>query len=161
MRTQSIKRRINVKLIIMSFLLAGTLLLQACDDDRRSETQERSGGMVVTTETPASQPDTTAGESESATPTTPPDPTPTPEPTPIPLAVGQVVTGLLQARLHSDASSASPVLEVYEPGAVFTILESSEEGAAYPVAVGGNAWYRVRAADGLAGWVRADSFSAE
>ncbi len=164
MRVQPIRQRINAGLLITLFCLAAALFLQACDDDNRGAEEGRSGGMVMTTETP-----TTAGASDAAavdaaataTPTTPPEPTPTPEPTPVPLAVGQVMTGTVQVRLHASASSSSPVLEVYEPGATFVVMDSDDDAADYPVVIAGGAWYRVRAADGLAGWVRADSFGAE
>lgn len=147
-------------LILALFLLGAALLLQACDNNRRPREEPRSGGLVLTTETPAPETDASSGAAGGTAPTKEPStPTPTPLPTPVPLAVGERVIGAAQVRLYAAPSSTAAVLEVYEPGAIFTVMESDVESDAYPILIAGKAWYRVRAADGLAGWARAEVFS--
>ncbi len=70
-------------------------------------------------------------------------------------AAGQVVTGAQALAVYPDAAAGGPVLEVYEGGAAFTVLEPGLDKSAYPVVADGASWVRVRAGDGLAGWVNA------
>lgn len=57
------------------------------------------------------------------------------------------------ARLYSDASADAMVMAIYADGEEMTIVEPSGEHDGYPVTVEGAQWVRVRAADGLVGWV--------
>lgn len=141
--------------IRLLMILGLALLIQACDDDDRPPREEnRAGGMVMTTETPAAEGEVAAPAADAPT-EAPAEPTPTPEPPP--LGVGQIVTSTAQIRLYADATTSSAVLEVYESPALFSVMEPSAEYDQYPVASASGVWYRVRAADGLAGWAKADA----
>lgn len=59
--------------------------------------------------------------------------------------------------MHMDAGADTPVMEVYAAGALLTVLEPSGEYPMYPVAADGRKWVRVRAGDGLVGWVPLDA----
>ncbi len=99
--------------------------------------------------------------SAPAAATVAPAATPTPAPTPAPaLSTGDAVAALATLRVFADADAGAPVLAEYEAGAPFVVLEPGADYAAYPVAVNGVAWYRVRAEDGLVGWVRGDQVQA-
>lgn len=111
------------------------------------------GGMVV--ESTAAITGTAPGSGNTTAPSV--------EPTkPAGLQPGQTVaansTGEL--RLYSDASTTSPIRDVYAAGALFTVLEPSGQYTEYPVLVNDQQWYRVRAADGLVGWAMLDAFAA-
>jgi hypothetical protein len=148
----------NLSTVIkLLMILSLALLIQACDDDERPPREEnRAGGMVMTTETPAAEGESAAPAADAPT-EAPAEPTPTPEPTPAPLSVGQIVTSTAQIRLYADATTSSAVLEVYEAPTLFSVMEPSAEYDQYPVASASGVWYRVRAADGLAGWAKADA----
>jgi hypothetical protein len=62
-------------------------------------------------------------------------------------------------RLYADATSSSPIRDVYTAGALFTLLESSDKYKEYPVSLDNHQWYRLRAADGLVGWAMMDAFT--
>lgn len=105
----------------------------------------RAGGMVL--------PDTAlAPAAENALPVVP-----------AVLTVGQAVaaTGERPLRLQAAASSGSAVLDVYSPGATFTVIEPSGTYTGYPVQVDGRTWYRLQAADGLVGWALIDEITAQ
>ncbi len=111
-----------------------------------------AGGMVV--EATAAVTGTTSGAGDAAVPSS--------EPTkPAGLQPGQTVAAgsAGELRLYSDASSTSPIRDVYAAGALFTVLEPSGQYTAYPVVVNDQQWYRVRAADGLVGWAMLDAFT--
>ncbi len=73
-------------------------------------------------------------------------------------AVGDVIAaGTAALALHMEAGADSPVMEVYALGALFVVLEPASEAPAYPVLVQGRKWVRVRAGDGLVGWVPLDA----
>ena len=55
--------------------------------------------------------------------------------------------------VYADADSQSLIMNVYNDGTAFTVVEPSGEFKAYPVIVDDMEWYRVRAEDGLVGWV--------
>lgn len=59
-------------------------------------------------------------------------------------------------RVYGDSRLDALVLDMYQDGAAFEILAPGAEVTAYPVERDGRMWYRVRASDGLAGWVTAD-----
>lgn len=77
-------------------------------------------------------------------------------------AVGDqaIVVAIEGASLRSDAGENAPVMQLYPMGDLLTILRPSGDYEGYPVEVDGAAWYRVRAADGLVGWVSAAAIEA-
>jgi hypothetical protein len=77
-------------------------------------------------------------------------------------AVGDeaIVVAIEGASLRSDAGEDAPVMQLYPMGDLVTILRPSGDYEAYPVEVDGVEWVRVRAADGLVGWVVVDAIEA-
>lgn len=70
---------------------------------------------------------------------------------------GQTVQAAATLLLHADADLGALVMNRYPVGAQFTVLMPSGEYEAYPVgADDSSTWYRLRAADGLVGWVAAN-----
>ncbi|HMN28673.1 MAG TPA: SH3 domain-containing protein [Caldilineaceae bacterium] len=138
-----------------SLLFALSLLLAACGDTEPQRADDltltpQAGGMVMpTAQPPATLPATSAPAQAASSSGL--------------LAVGQVVraVGERSLRLQADAHTAAPVLEVYPPGATFTVIEPSADFAAYPVEVDGRTWYRLEAEDGLVGWAVIDSIEAQ
>ena len=155
--------RLHRSFLVASLLLAALLVLTGC-----------GGGGPEPTPTPTKTPmtDTAASVQEAAAATataipptsTPVPPTATPLPptaTPIPvLQVGQRVqianTDGEGIRFRSDASTASLTQEIYNDGALFTVLEPGGDYDSYPVEVEGLRWYRLQADDGLVGWTLYD-----
>jgi hypothetical protein len=70
------------------------------------------------------------------------------------LEVGATITLGVPVTLYADAGEASPRFGVYDAGTVLTVIEAGGDYAAYPVEVDGARWYRVRAPDGLVGWMQ-------
>jgi hypothetical protein len=140
--------------VLLAFFLLGLVLflVGGCSGGSRPQRSPelvltpRAGGMVL----PASTPAQAANEGMTAG-------------TPVGLTVGQAVaaTGERPLRLQAAASSGSAVLDVYPPGAVFTVIEPSGIYTGYPVQVEGRAWYRLQASDGLVGWALIDEITAE
>lgn len=62
--------------------------------------------------------------------------------------------------LHVDAGELALVMEAYPAGSSFEVLEPASEVATYPVVVDGREWVRVRAVDGLVGWLLLDMVRA-
>lgn len=112
-----------------------------------------------------------AVEAEVATATPVPTPTPTtqarptsaprvPAVAPTVFAPGdRVASENRQLTLFADASVNAPVLDAVTPGSVLVVLEPSGDYSEYPVLRGGQNWVRVRAGDGLAGWVLAEALT--
>ena len=73
--------------------------------------------------------------------------------TPNPFNTGGKATTTDALRLYADAARSSLVLNVIAQGESVTITEASGNYATYPVEADGIAWVRVRAGDGLVGWV--------
>jgi hypothetical protein len=92
----------------------------------------------------------------------PPEPTPTAIPLPSELSIGQqvIAVGERPLRVQADAFGTAQVLEVYPPGAIFTVVEPSVAYDSYPVQNEGRTWYRLQAADGLVGWAVIDAIVA-
>jgi len=77
-------------------------------------------------------------------------------------AVGdKVVPNSGRLELYADAAPDAMVLDSYGPSAVLEVLDSDEDNGAYPVVVDGESWLRVRAADGLVGWVKANEVKGQ
>ncbi len=65
------------------------------------------------------------------------------------------------ARVLADAATDAQVLHLYSAGEAFDVLAPSGDYDAYPVtSEDGQTWVRVRAGDGLVGWVVAESIGA-
>lgn len=76
------------------------------------------------------------------------------------LEVGGVVQALGMLRVYANADPNTPPLAEYMAGNRFTVLDPPGNILVYPVESGGVRWYRVRAEDGLVGWVMADEIEA-
>jgi hypothetical protein len=71
------------------------------------------------------------------------------------LSVGETFTTALPVRVYAMPGEESPAIALYNQGTAFIVIEPDLEHLDYPVLVEGQAWLRVRAEDGLAGWVLA------
>lgn len=76
------------------------------------------------------------------------------------LDVGAEVLARGILRIYAAAEPNVPTLDEYTAGDRFTILGPPDGVTIYPVELAGVRWYRVRAADGLVGWVIADGIEA-
>lgn len=72
------------------------------------------------------------------------------------LNVGDEVVARGILRIYAAAEPNAPTLDEYRAGDRFTILGPPDDVTIYPVELAGVRWYRVRAVDGLVGWVIAD-----
>ncbi len=72
------------------------------------------------------------------------------------LAVGVEVQARGMLRIYAAAEPNAPTLAEYAAGDRFTVLGPPGDIVVYPVELSGVRWYRVRAEDGLVGWVMAD-----
>jgi len=68
---------------------------------------------------------------------------------------GAVLVAAESAHLYIDAHRDAAVMSQYVAGTSFTVLEPSGDYPAYPVDVAGEQWIRLRADDGLVGWLPA------
>jgi hypothetical protein len=64
-------------------------------------------------------------------------------------------------RLYAAPDTSLPALASYTSGTAFVIMEPDGEFAEYPVQVFDESWYRVRAEDGLVGWIPGGSLTVE
>lgn len=138
------------------FFAAALLLLLTTGCGRRAADLEMTpvaGGMAAPAEDIAA-----VGEATSA----PSDSQPAPAATPVVLAPGVAIVLIAPSDtpLRADAAADALVFQSYAPGERMVIVEPSGEYAGYPVVNGGQEWYRVRAADGLVGWLPADVIAA-
>lgn len=72
------------------------------------------------------------------------------------LNVGDEVVARGILRIYAAAEPNVPTLDEYTAGDRFIILGPPDDVTIYPVELAGVRWYRVRASDGLVGWVIAD-----
>ncbi len=95
-----------------------------------------------------------------ATPTpVPPTPTPTPTPEPTLHAGGKAIVSGSDPegiRLRAGPGLDNATLEIFNDGTIFEILPKPGNVSEYPVEADGYTWWRVRAKDGLVGWVASD-----
>lgn len=59
-------------------------------------------------------------------------------------------------RVYAVPSRSGLVMDLYRDGAAFVVLDPAARAESYPVEAEGFTWYRVRASDGLVGWVVVD-----
>jgi hypothetical protein len=69
------------------------------------------------------------------------------------LAVGAQIIAPGTTAVYAEPDPAALRYAEYPGSATFIVVEPGSDFAAYPVDVGGQRWYRVRAPDGLVGWV--------
>lgn len=142
--------RVRILILVTLLLLLALLTLQACNR-ANSERSAEAGGIFL--------------QGTSPLPTDLPSPLPT-APTGVPPAptaealtsVGTILSSSVSVPIYADADAAASVIEVYSPGAAFTVIEPAGAYNAYPVSAAGSEWVRVRASDGLAGWAQTSVF---
>jgi hypothetical protein len=69
------------------------------------------------------------------------------------LAAGAALVIDSPAAMYAEPDPTSPRLAEYAAGSNLTVIEPDGDYLEYPVIVEGQRWYRVRAEDGLVGWV--------
>lgn len=69
------------------------------------------------------------------------------------LDVGALITAGGTVDVYADADPTASRFGEYPAGTVLTVVEAGGDFSGYPVEVDGWRWYRVRAPDGLVGWV--------
>lgn len=141
------------------------------------------------TPTPTASATATTTQTSTPTPSLTPTATPTPSNTPAPtatatsvsvtpaptgspepsepgeedsgnIAPGSTVVGELNGlELRIEPSASALTMEAYGSGTEFEVLEPVGGFPSYPVVVDGAAWLRVRAEDGLVGWVDSEYVS--
>jgi hypothetical protein len=152
MRMPPIVRMVTDLLAVV--LLA--MLVNACSDQPAATllpTPQVTVESGVTALTPAA-PET--DESGVATADEPGGEPSTPLVDPDILAVGVKVQARGMLRIYAAAEPDVPTLAEYTAGDRFTVLGPPGDITVYPVELSGVRWYRVRAEDGLVGWVIAD-----
>lgn len=130
-------------LIILISILVAIFLLQRVPESEGVTAQMTPivGGTTAPTATPVTEkPDPASDEPKSLGEVT----------------VGASVTAASSdgsgVRVYSDARAVAAVMELYQNGAEFVVLEPSGEYDTYPVEENGTQWVRVMADDGLVGW---------
>ena len=143
--------------------VTATVGVSVTNDVTPSATEAATVAATIT-EAAASEP--TATTTVATTPT--PRPTATTRPTVTPLVdapvfeVGDNVTARAgRVEVHADAAADALTLDSFGAGIPLEVLPPSGDFTAYPVEVDGHGWVRVRAADGLVGWVMTDQVEAQ
>ncbi len=136
-------------------LLIGLLLLTACGRHAPAVEVEMTpvaGGMVTPNEAAADDA-ATVDVAEAAG---------VPEVASV-LFVGQRVTVTLPdgVTLRADAADDALILQRYAVGEALEVVEPSGDYEDYPITIGGQEWVRVRAGDGLVGWLPIDAVNSE
>ncbi len=150
-----------VRSVAAGLLLIGVLVLAGCSRDETPtpvvapEVTVQTGVIELTPEVVSVSPQGGGGSEGSALPNA--------------TVTGPGIAGLLKVlepgtevqalgmlRLYAAPEPTAATLDEYVAGATFTIIASPDDLGPYPVELNGVRWYRVRAADGLVGWVIAD-----
>jgi len=76
-------------------------------------------------------------------------------------APGAAVVARGVVRVYPEADPRAQAMGEYGAAALFTVIEPGGDYAGYPVEISEVRWYRVRAADGLVGWVMADGLEMQ
>jgi hypothetical protein len=77
------------------------------------------------------------------------------------LAAGAELVPAAAAVLYAEPDFAAARFAEYAAGSRFTVMEPDGDYGEQPVIVDGQRWYRVRAEDGLAGWLVEEPASME
>lgn len=102
----------------------------------------------------------TAGAAGASAPTPAPESSKTPvEERVLPVGASIVASGATAVYAEPDMQALR--FAEYGAGSRFTVVEPDGDHTAYPVVAGGAGWYRVRAEDGLVGWVNAQSLDGD
>ena len=144
--------------VAAGLLLIGVLVLAGCNRDQ-TPTPVVAPEVTVQTGVIALTPDVMGANPSGGEGSAPPNATVT----------GPGIAGLLKVlepgaevqalgmlRLYAAPDPTAATLDEYSAGAPFVIIASPDDLGPYPVEINGVRWYRVRAADGLVGWVIAD-----
>jgi hypothetical protein len=142
-------RSYHGRLLLLVLLLALLLVLAACG--RRAPVVEVemtpvAGGMVAPAEADADSVIVADADADAdAEDLTAADA----------IFIGQRVTVTVPegATLRADANANALVLQRYVVGEALDVVEPSGDYEAYPVTIDDRDWVRVRAADGLVGWL--------
>lgn len=100
-----------------------------------------AGGMVMPTATALPMPTATATEAV------------------VRFIPGQLFVAVDTVRLYADANRQAVVMNQYSASSLFTLLEPSGDYLTYPVTAEGADWLRLRADDGLVGWLPANELT--
>lgn len=135
----------------------------------RAREDEKADGTATATPQPAASVSELAVETQEAAAddapvAAPPPPTATPEPA-APIAAARAIGTQWQGaplveRVTMWIQPGFAIVALYDPDTRFTVMEPDRYHPAYPVILDGVEWVRVRAADGLAGWVKASELRA-
>jgi hypothetical protein len=71
-------------------------------------------------------------------------------------AAGDTVAARGVVRVYPDADPRTQAMGEYTAPAAFVVIEPGGDYTGYPVEISEVRWYRVRADDGLVGWVMSD-----
>jgi hypothetical protein len=138
--------------VVFAVLLLVLFVAVACGGDEQPAATEippaitaETGGMALGGAATAAPAEATVEAAGAATPAATVAP-------PV-LGPGAQITAERTLDVYADADPAAPRFGEYPAGTVLTVVEAGGDFAGYPVEVDGRLWYRVRAPDGLVGWV--------
>lgn len=143
---------------VVALWLIGMLALAGCDRNATPtpvvapEVTVQTGVIELTSDVAGANPPDTAGSAPSDGPVTGPDIAGLLKV----LEPGTEMQALGMLRLYAAPEPTAATLDEYRAGATFVVIASPDDLGPYPVELNGVRWYRVRAADGLVGWVIAD-----
>ena len=135
-------------------------------------TEEAAAEGVATTDATSELTDDAAEVEATATNEVTVTPTPHPTATPEPTATSPVEARSFEegdtvlstggrVEFYADAAGDALVLDSVGTGVALEVIVPSGEFGEYPVVVDGQSWVRVRAEDGLVGWVKTDQVDVE
>jgi len=139
-----------ISLLVILAIFAGTRIFDNNSDTVEAEVLMTpvAGGLAVPTSTPAPEATSTENVADDETDG--------------PANYVQPGTRVMVATprgngvvLRADAGRDMPAMSAYDEGAFFVIVEPSGDYDEYPVESDGVEWYRIRAEDGLVGWIEA------